>query len=595
MNARRNLVFLVLSFAVLASTARAADAPAPVIPADKGAFHIFVLMGQSNMAGSAMPILAEYVEPATDVLMLGRDLAWSGAKTPRGQGMCPGQSFAHHYAALHPGVTVGLIQCARGARSLKELSKGGKDRDGSPNYDNSLARIKEAMKRGTLKGVLWHQGESDCGDPNYVKRLAALVADLRADTGVADLPFIAGELGRFAAWTAAFNKLIPTAAQSIPRCAVAGSQGLLDLGDKVHFSGFSAEVLGARYLMEYLRMVEPEAAPKFKPVLETITAKMLAREAAWDVLLNGDMSEGGARPFAWDGWWLGRGTLEVVHDERIFASAPAAMRLASVGGPAQGSVAQTLRNVAGRRLRVSLKIKNDGFSACQISLYGVDGSWKQVYEKTLINAPSAPDWTPFTAEADVPANAVNTRLAIVVQGRGAAYIDDVVIQRIGNAQTATTSTGANLLTNGSMTDGEAVPSGWTGTWTAKGKIKATRDTKTFKNGPASLRLESDGGPVNGSAGQELKGAAGKTIKVTGWAKADGRHQTSVAVVSFDAKWKVLRWEPVFVAPRGPDDWTAFDKTVDVPAGAARVNLTVGIDGEGSAWFDELGAAAVGGR
>jgi hypothetical protein len=591
MNSSRKLLFLS-AVLFLASTARAADAPA--IPADKAAFHVFVLMGQSNMAGSAMPILPEYKEPAADVLMLGRDMKWSPAKTPAGQGMCPGQSFARLYAALHPGVTVGLIQCARGARGIKELNKGGRDRDGSPNYDNGLARIREAMKVGTLKGVLWHQGETDAGDANYVNKLATLVADLRADTGVADLPFVAGELGRYCTWTGPFNKRIPAFAQALPHCAVAGSEGLLDLGDKVHFSGFSAEVFGGRYLMEYLRMVEPALVPKFEPQLKEITAKMLAREAAWDVLLNGDMSEGGAKVFAWDNLWIGKGKLRVVRDEKEFASAPASMRIASVGGPAQGSIAQTLRNVAGKQIRVTLKIKNDGFTGCQVNLYGLDGSWRQLYQKTLITTGKTSGWKTFSAETAVPAEAINTRIAVVVDGDGAACVDDLVIERI---PAPPTTDGANLLSNGSMADGDATPTGWTNTWMATGKIKVVRDTQTFKAGPASLRLESVGGPVNGTVGQEIKGVAGKSIRITGWTKSNGVKKTYVAIITFDSAWKMLHWDAVYVAASGPvAEWTSFDKTLDIPAAAAHVNLALGIEGDGSAWFDELGVATIdGGR
>ena len=55
---------------------------------------------------------------------------------------------------------------------------------------------------------------------------------------------------------AAFAHASSSVAAMIPRCAVVSSEGLRDCGDKVHFSGFSVETLGARYLAAYLRIAD---------------------------------------------------------------------------------------------------------------------------------------------------------------------------------------------------------------------------------------------------------------------------------------------------------------------------------------------------
>ena len=429
---KRSGLVILRSFAavalllVFAAAVRAQDAK---VPADKANFHVFVLMGQSNMAGSGRPVLPEYSRASDSVLILGNDMKWTASKINFGAGMGPGQVFARHYAELHPGVTVGLIQGARGARRLQELAKGGKDRDGSPNYDKTLAKIREAMKVGTLKGALWHQGESDCGDPAYVDKLKALVTDLRADVGVPDLPFIAGELGRYATW-AGFNTRIPAAATAIPNCAVVSAENLLDLGDKVHFSGFSCEILGSRYLMAYLTMREPQLAAKFKPALEDLTAKMLAKDADWKTLLNPAMTDGETRPLGWDGKATTKGNLDVFRDTADFASAPASLRVESVGGPVTGSVSTPLRDVCGKTLKISCKMKNAGFTGCALSLKGIDGSWKPVLNQDVIDAKDAKGWSSFTVEFAVPAGAVNTSLGLSVTGEGKAWLDDVEIREV---------------------------------------------------------------------------------------------------------------------------------------------------------------------
>jgi hypothetical protein len=409
-----------------ATTIQAQDV---TVPADKSKFHIFVLMGQSNMAGSGEPVLPEYVRSDPHVLIIGDDMKWTASKVIFGSAMGPGQVFARHYAELHPGIAVGLIQGARPARGIKELAKGGKDRDGTPNYDKLIATVKEAMKAGIVKGILWHQGETDCRDAAYVEKLKTLASDVRTDIGDQNVPFIAGELGRFVTWTAAFNALIPKAKTTIPNCAVASSEVLMDLGDKTHFSGFSCEVFGSRYLMEYLTMKEPQLAAKFKPALDDLTARMIAKDAAWVTLLNPSMTDGETRPLGWDRESVAAGNLDAIRDTNNFASAPASLRVESVNGPVTGFVSTSLRNVCGRNLKITCKIKNDGFTNCSLNLNGMDGSWKPVLNQNVIAASDAKEWTTFTTEFAVPANAMNTKLGFAVSGEGKAWLDDIVVTK----------------------------------------------------------------------------------------------------------------------------------------------------------------------
>lgn len=416
----------------LATCAAAADDAG--VPADKAAFHIFVLMGQSNMAGTSIPVPVEYVDPSPEVLVLRKDLVWRQASTPLdpafGGVFSLGQSFARHYASLHPGVKVGVIQCARGGRSIKELAKGGKDRDGTPNYDDTLAKIRAAMQRGTLKGVLWHQGETDCGDGGYNAKLAALIGDLRADTGIPDLPLVVGQLGQYANWTTAFNGRIQTVAKDIPHCAVAMSDGLRDLGDKVHFSGFGSETFGARYLEQYLQLAEPALVATWQPRSAAIAEAMAKREQAWTAVLNGDMSEGVTRPFAWDSRWTGKGGFSVTRDTAQSASPPASLCLTSTKGEVKGSVSQSLREVSGRKLRITAKIRNQGFTAAQVLVTAIDKGYKPCFNTVVITTAPTTGWQDFSAEVTVPTEAMRANLALGVDGEGSAWFDDVAIERL---------------------------------------------------------------------------------------------------------------------------------------------------------------------
>jgi hypothetical protein len=53
------------------------------------------------------------------------------------------------------------------------------------------------------------------------------------------------------------------------------------------------------------------------------------------------------------------------------------------------------------------------------------------------------------------------------------------------------------IRNGSMTDGKDAPEGWTNKWEGEGKLKVSRNDKTFKTGPTSLKIETVGGKAKG--------------------------------------------------------------------------------------------------
>lgn len=86
---------------------------------------------------------------------------------------------------------------ARGGTALERFMKN----DTAGYYEKTLFRIKQALReRPDLKPatIIWHQGESNRDDyQSYLNHLNTLVADLRSDLGIPDLPFIAGEIGRW--------------------------------------------------------------------------------------------------------------------------------------------------------------------------------------------------------------------------------------------------------------------------------------------------------------------------------------------------------------------------------------------------------------
>lgn len=248
-------VLCVLGLIASACLVNAADAVKP----SKEKLRIYLLMGQSNMAGRGA-VEEEDKTPHPRVLMFESDNAWHPAIEPvtkdehKPNGVGPGLAFGKAMAEKDPSVTIGLVPTAVGGTPLSRWSKGG------DLYENAVHRAKAAMKDGTLVGVIWHQGESDTGThekaDTYGKRLVKMFADLRADLGAPDLPIVVGELGQFFIHRTngkpvPLAKVVDAALRDIPNhvphTGCVSSQGLKDKGDQLHFDSASQREFGRRY------------------------------------------------------------------------------------------------------------------------------------------------------------------------------------------------------------------------------------------------------------------------------------------------------------------------------------------------------------
>ena len=129
-------------------------------------------------------------------------------------------------------------------------------------WDDAIVRARVAVRTGVLKGILWHQGESDSTAalaPGYAAKLRRLIARFRAELNAPDLPFIVGQLGEFkdAPWDDA-RRTVDRAHQelpaSIPRTGFVSARGLTDRGDKIHFDSASYREFGKRYFEVFQRV-----------------------------------------------------------------------------------------------------------------------------------------------------------------------------------------------------------------------------------------------------------------------------------------------------------------------------------------------------
>jgi peptidoglycan/xylan/chitin deacetylase (PgdA/CDA1 family) len=214
--------------------------------------ELYLLIGQSNMAGRGA-IDAESEKTSANILMLDKTNNWVLAKDPLHfdkpyAGVGPGLSFAKAMLEGQDDTKIGLIPCAWGGSPIKVWSTGAKYFENFP-YDEAIARAKIAMQKGELKGILWHQGESDNDAEKskiYFEKLKELVANLRRDLNAPHLPFVAGEIGHFNK-EHYINTIVNRLPDEVEYTAVVSSEGLVDKGDHLHFDSASARELGKRY------------------------------------------------------------------------------------------------------------------------------------------------------------------------------------------------------------------------------------------------------------------------------------------------------------------------------------------------------------
>ena len=227
-------------------------------------FHLFLLIGQSNMAGRGVPD-AESREVDPRVLMLDREQRWVPAQDPLHfdkpeAGVGPGLAFGKQLAAADSRVRIGLIPCAVGGTSIARWVPGAFDPATKTHpYDDMLVRAKAALGQGVLKGILWHQGEADRGKTaSYPEDLTALVQRLRGDLATPEVIVLAGELAAFTpkqeAATTAFNATLHGLTGKIPRFDVVSAANLQHKGDHLHFDTASARTLGIRFAEVMVRL-----------------------------------------------------------------------------------------------------------------------------------------------------------------------------------------------------------------------------------------------------------------------------------------------------------------------------------------------------
>lgn len=250
-------------------------------------FHVYLSFGQSNMEGAA-PIEAEdktNVDPRFQVLesvncpKLNREMGqWYTAIPPLCRcksGLTPTDYFGRTMVAHLPkNIKVGVVNVAVGGCKIELFDKDNfenymktapdwmlgmiKEYNGSP-YARLVEMAKIAQKKGVIKGILLHQGESNTGDTLWTKKVKIVYDNLMKDLNLdpKKVPLLSGETvhedqnGK----CASMNKIIATLPQTIPTSYIISSKDCAVATDLLHFNAVGYRELGKRYAKKMLSLL----------------------------------------------------------------------------------------------------------------------------------------------------------------------------------------------------------------------------------------------------------------------------------------------------------------------------------------------------
>ena len=277
-------------------------------------FHIYICFGQSNMEGNAQWESQDVGNVDARFQMLAtcnfdspkRTLGnWYKAVcpivSPQGK-LGPTDYFGRTLVANLPDHKIGVIAVAMGGSPIEMFDKDKYQQklNDNPNewwaqlakwyyggnpYGRIIEMAKKAMEVGVIKGILLHQGCSNCGDPNWPDMVKKIYNDMLKDLGLKadDVPLFAGEVEyqNMGGGCSGHNVQVDRLPSVIPTAHVVSAKYLPGNGsDPWHFSAQGYRYFGQRYAQIALSVIygldvdidQPSVPKKPKDVDRRFTA-----------------------------------------------------------------------------------------------------------------------------------------------------------------------------------------------------------------------------------------------------------------------------------------------------------------------------------
>jgi hypothetical protein len=256
-------------------------------------FHIYLAFGQSNMEGQAnIESQDKTVDKrfqvlwTTDETNCGKVLGkWSDAVPPLAScssKLGPADYFGRTMVEKTDSqIRVGIVDVAVAGCSIQlfetPLSQSYMNQQagwfkqkvnayGGKPYERLIEMAKKAQEDGVIKGIIFHQGETDAGDGQWPSKVKAVYDRILKDLGLdGDIPFLAGEVLRSGMSKGANNNIakLPQQSKNFYVISSEGFNQALGDGQNVHFTSQEYRDFGKRYAEKMIEVL----GDKIKPVV----------------------------------------------------------------------------------------------------------------------------------------------------------------------------------------------------------------------------------------------------------------------------------------------------------------------------------------
>ena len=252
-------------------------------------FHIYLAFGQSNMEGQGnieqqdKSVDKRFQMMATVDRCNGRALGtWNDAVPPLAS--CDGKLGPADYFArtmvekTDKSIKVGVIVVAVAGCDIGLFSKdnyrnytGGQswytnrvNAYGGNPYGRLIEMAKKAQQDGVIKGIIFHQGETNAGDGNWPSNVKKVYDNIIKDLGLGDdVPFLAGEVLRSGSSAGANNNIakLPQQSKNFYVISSEGFNQALGDGQNVHFTSQEYRDFGKRYAEKMIEVLGDKIKP----------------------------------------------------------------------------------------------------------------------------------------------------------------------------------------------------------------------------------------------------------------------------------------------------------------------------------------------
>ena len=127
---------------------------------------------------------------------------------------------------------------------------------GNP-YGRLVEMAKKAQEEGVIKGIIFHQGETDAGNGQWPSKVKKVYDNIIKDLGLGnDIPFLAGEVLR-----SGVSSKLPQQSKNFYVVSSEGFNQALNDGQNVHFTSQEYRDFGKRYAEKMIEVLGDKISP----------------------------------------------------------------------------------------------------------------------------------------------------------------------------------------------------------------------------------------------------------------------------------------------------------------------------------------------